>query len=79
MQPEYINNKWGSLRPNDMTVKEYAEYLGGISPRTIENWEYRGTNRTTYNLLMKITEQAEVIEELKQIIKDQNKVFQLPK
>lgn len=79
MNPEYREHKKGSLRPKNMTIKEYAVYLGGISERTIENWEYRGTNQTTFHLLMKIREQDSLISELKEIIKKQQLTFELPK
>lgn len=67
-----------SLRPEQMTVKQYALYLGGVSTRTIENWEYRGTNHTTQILLAKIHEQAKKIDELQTQIKEKNLIFNLP-
>ena len=65
-----------SLRPNNMTQEDYSFYLG-IPKRTIENWEYRGTPKTTWNLLMKIKEQGELIEELYKRLNDNNMTFQL--
>lgn len=79
MQPEYQKNHKGSLRPKNMTVKEYSEFLGGISKRTIENWEYRGTTETTFHLLMKIQEQEEKIIYLENQLKHNQMIFKLEK
>lgn len=66
-----------SLRPENMTQENYSFYLGGISKRTIENWEYRGTPQTTWHLLIKIKELQEKIEQLEKKLKDKNMTFQL--
>lgn len=69
--------KKGSLRPENMTVKEYAAFLGGISTRTIENWEYRGTSETTKTLLMKIWELQSDLEWAYEKLNENGMIFKL--
>lgn len=46
------------------TQKEYADFLK-VTLRTIQNWESRGTSKTTAILLAKIHNQELQIERLK--------------
>lgn len=58
------------------TQKQYAEFLN-IDIRTIQNWETRGTSKTTLALLKKIYQLENETKELKEKLKDENMTFQL--
>lgn len=51
------------------TQKEYAEFLF-IPTRTVENWEHRGCNQTTFALLQTINILEDEIEKLKEKIEE---------
>lgn len=61
-----------------MTQKEYAEMLN-IPLRTVQNWESRGCNQTTHNLLLQIYLADKKIKELEEYLKKNQISFQLPK
>lgn len=61
-----------------MTQKEYAEYLGSIGARTVENWEARGTSSTTMSLLLKISTLQKQVDRLEQLLLQEQMVFRLP-
>lgn len=58
------------------TQKQYAEFLN-IDIRTIQNWETRGTSKTTLALLQKIYSLENETKELKDKLQDDNITFQL--
>lgn len=58
------------------TQKEYADFLN-VDLRSVQNWETRGTSKTTLHILVKIRMQEIKIEELKKQLEEDNMTFQL--
>lgn len=79
MDKKFKDSNWilKSYRPTNITQKEYADFLE-VELKAIQNWESRGSGRTTNKLLHRIWEIKIYSEYLEQLLKENNIQIELP-